>query len=109
LSKKNQTMSFVADPPMMPSVAGVIGHIGSGSIKVTVNNRVRQDADTADLIWSVPEIGSILSQTVRNAPGDLVYTGMPAGVDALAPCDLCVVEIEGLSSISTPIERQSPQ
>jgi fumarylpyruvate hydrolase len=73
-----------------------------------VNDTVRQQADLADLIWSVPEIVSILSRAVRLAPGDLVYTGTPAGVGALVPGDVCVVEIEGLGTLTTTIgEREA--
>ena len=41
-----------------------VGHPGTGSIKLTVNGEVRQDADLAELIWSVPEIISILSHSI---------------------------------------------
>ncbi len=63
----------------------------------------RQDADLSELIWSVPEIISILSHSMRIAPGDLIYTGTPAGVGALVPGDQCTVAIEGLDTISTTI------
>jgi len=80
-----------------------VGHPGKGAIKLTVNGAVKQDADLAELIWSVPEIISILSHSIALAPGDLVMTGTPAGVGPLVPGDVCVVEIEGLGRIKTPI------
>ena len=51
----------------------------------------------------MPEIVSILSRAVRLAPGDLIYTGTPAGVGPLVPGDVCVVEIEGLGALTTTI------
>jgi len=84
-----------------------VGHIASGSIRLSVNGTVRQDADIAELIWSVPEIIAILSQSVRIAPGDLVYTGTPAGVGALVPGDVCVVAIEKLGRLTTTIGERS--
>jgi len=88
--------------------ASETGRLKKGAIRLMVNNTVRQDADLADLIWSVPEIVSILSRAVRLAPGDLVYTGTPAGVGALVPGDVCVVEIEGLGTLTTTIgEREA--
>ncbi|PTA97708.1 MULTISPECIES: fumarylacetoacetate hydrolase family protein [unclassified Sulfitobacter] len=82
---------------------GKVGHLDKGSIKLTVNGEAKQDADLADLIWSVPEIISILSHSIALEPGDLIMTGTPAGVGAMLPGDVCVVSIEGLGSIETPI------
>ncbi|AJE46171.1 fumarylacetoacetate hydrolase family protein [Celeribacter indicus] len=80
-----------------------VGHPDTGSIRLTVNGEVKQDADLAELIWSVPEIIAILSQSMTLQPGDLIMTGTPAGVGPLVPGDTCVVEIEGLGRIETPI------
>jgi len=80
-----------------------VGHPDKGSIKLTVNGAVKQDADLNELIWSVPEIISILSHSIALAPGDLIMTGTPAGVGPLVSGDVCVVSIEGLGSIETPI------
>ncbi|WP_226549286.1 fumarylacetoacetate hydrolase family protein [Celeribacter naphthalenivorans] len=83
-----------------------VGHLSSGAIKLTVNGEVKQDADLAELIWSVPEIISILSHSIALAPGDLIMTGTPAGVGAMVEGDVCVVEIEGLGKIETPIGKR---
>ncbi|EKE67980.1 MULTISPECIES: fumarylacetoacetate hydrolase family protein [Roseobacteraceae] len=80
-----------------------VGHPSSGAITLTVNGDVKQDADLNELIWSVPEIISILSHSIALAPGDLIMTGTPAGVGPLVSGDVCVVSIEGLGSIETPI------
>lgn len=79
------------------------GHPATGAIRLTVNGEVRQSADLADLIWSVPEIVSILSQSMEIRPGDLVMTGTPAGVGAMVPGDVCRVIIENLGEITTTI------
>jgi fumarylpyruvate hydrolase len=83
--------------------ASETGRMEKGAIRLTVNGAARQQADLGDLIWSVPEIVSILSRSVRLAPGDLVYTGTPAGVGPLVPGDVCVVEIDGLGLLTTTI------
>ena len=80
-----------------------VGHPASGTIQLTVNGDIKQSADLADLIWSVPEIISILSHSMELRPGDLIMTGTPAGVGPLVPGDICIVSIEGLSHIETPI------
>lgn len=80
-----------------------VGHPATGSIRLTVNGEVRQDADLSELIWSVPEIISILSHSMELKPGDLIMTGTPAGVGPLLPGDTCVVSIAGLGDLTTVI------
>lgn len=79
------------------------GHLQEGSIRLTVNGEVKQDADLTELIWGVDEIVSILSQSVELRPGDLIMTGTPAGVGPLKPGDTCVVSIAGLGEITSTI------
>ena len=57
-----------------------VGHPSKGRIWLSVNGVVKQDADLSELIWSVPEIISIASRSIALRPGDLIYTGTPAGV-----------------------------
>lgn len=80
-----------------------VGHPSTGSISLTVNGVVKQKADLADLIWSVPEMISILSHSMDLMPGDLIMTGTPAGVGPLVPGDVCVVSVEGLGTCTTTI------
>lgn len=87
--------------PIRPVAA--CGHPVSGAIRVAVNGAPRQEGDLADMIWSVPEIISILSAAFELKAGDLIYTGTPAGVGALVPGDECVVEIEGFAPLVTRI------
>jgi len=79
------------------------GHLERGAIRLTVNGETKQAADLVDLIWSVPEIISILSRSMVLQPGDLIMTGTPAGVGPLAAGDVCTVAIERLGEISTTI------
>jgi fumarylpyruvate hydrolase len=80
-----------------------VGHPDRGFIRLTVNGETRQDADLSDLIWSVPEVISILSHSIELRPGDLIMTGTPAGVGPLVEGDHCRIEIEGLGAIETHI------
>ncbi len=80
-----------------------VGHPSAGAISLTVNGVVKQKADLADLIWSVPEMISILSHSMDLMPGDLIMTGTPAGVGPLVPGDVCVVSVEGLGTCTTTI------
>jgi fumarylpyruvate hydrolase len=64
---------------------------------------VRQQGDLRDLIWSVSEVIAALSHYVRLAPGDLIFTGTPAGVGAIARGDVLEGEIEGVGFVKTRI------
>ncbi len=78
--------------------ASETGPFESGSIKLTVNGVVKQDADLNELIWDVPDVVAYVSRFYRLEPGDLIYTGTPAGVGAVVEGDEVVVSIEGLSN-----------
>jgi fumarylpyruvate hydrolase len=52
----------------------------TGSITLTIDGNLRQRGDLKDMIWSVAEIIAGLSTYVELAPGDLIFTGTPAGV-----------------------------
>jgi fumarylpyruvate hydrolase len=66
---------------------------------------MQQDADLNEMIWSVPEVVSYLSGLVALVTGDLIYTGTPAGVGPVKPGETMVVEIDGLSPLTTTIAR----
>jgi fumarylpyruvate hydrolase len=87
--------------PIQP--AAKIGHPSKGRIALTVNGAVKQDGDLADLIWSVPEIIAALSTYVALAPGDLIFTGTPAGVGPLVKGDVLVGEIAGVGEVRAKI------
>jgi len=59
----------------------------SGAIALAVNGETRQASDLARMIWSVPEILAALAGYVALAPGDLIFTGTPAGVGPLVRGD----------------------
>lgn len=80
-----------------------IGHPASGRITTHVNGELRQEADLSDMIWPVPSIIAFLSQSMRLMPGDLVYTGTPAGVGALEIGDECRVTIAGIGAAAVTI------
>ncbi|WP_118132917.1 fumarylacetoacetate hydrolase family protein [Oceanicella sp. SM1341] len=80
-----------------------VGHPEQGPIRLMVNGETKQEGDLSEMIWSIPEVISILSQSVALAPGDLIYTGTPAGVGSLVPGDTCVVEIPALGELTTLI------
>lgn len=83
--------------------ASEVGHLRRGRIALTVNGEVKQDADLAELIWDVPETVAYVSHFYQLEPGDLIYTGTPAGVGPVKEGDAIVVSIAGLSDCSIVI------
>jgi fumarylpyruvate hydrolase len=79
------------------------GALPPARIRLLVNGVVKQDADTAQLIWSVPEIIAQLSRQVRLAAGDVIFTGTPEGVGPLVKGDRLEAEIEGLEPLGVTI------
>jgi fumarylpyruvate hydrolase len=80
-----------------------IGHPSSGRIWLEVNGALRQDGDLAELIWSVPEAVAELSTLFTLAPGDLIFTGTPAGVGPLVPGDSVRGGVDGVDEIRMEI------
>jgi 2-keto-4-pentenoate hydratase/2-oxohepta-3-ene-1,7-dioic acid hydratase in catechol pathway len=79
-------------------------------IRLRLNGRTMQDSNTKQMIFSVYEVVSYLSQVFTLEPGDLVYTGTPPGVGMarkppvfLKPGDVCEVEIDGLGVLRNPV------
>ena len=76
------------------------GHIDSGRITLTVNGELKQSGDIRDLIWSVPELIADLSKYYHLQPGDLIYTGTPAGIGPVLPGDRLLGKIDAVGEIS---------
>ena len=79
------------------------GHRKRGAITLDVNGTRRQTGDLHDMIWDVAHTLSFLSRLYALQPGDLVYTGTPAGVAAVVAGDRLDARIEGLSPLSIAI------
>jgi fumarylpyruvate hydrolase len=80
-----------------------IGHPTKGAIKLLVNGRSRQQGDISDLIWNVPETIAYLSTLFDLHPGDLIYTGTPAGVGPVVKSDQLQASIDGIASLSVTV------
>ncbi len=81
----------------------VTGHPTHGRIWLDVNGTTRQQGDLSELIWSVPETIAELSTFFALAPGDLIFTGTPAGVGAVKPGDRLEGGVDGVGKVATTI------
>ena len=75
----------------------------TGAIRLSVNGVVRQDAQVSDMIWNVAEIIAQASRLWRLEAGDLIFTGTPEGVGALAVGDHVEGEIAEVGTVSFKI------
>ncbi len=80
-----------------------LGHPAAGRIWLAVNGEIQQDGDIRDMIWNVAEIIAELSSLFTLAPGDLIYTGTPAGVGAVIRGDHITGGIDGVDEIEIRI------
>jgi fumarylpyruvate hydrolase len=79
--------------------AATIGHPTSGAVWLEVNGAPRQRGDLAQMIWNVPEMIAYLSALFTLRPGDLIFTGTPAGVGAVSRGDHLKGGVEGIGGI----------
>ena len=73
------------------------------SIQTRVNGELRQNGNTRDLIFGVPELIEWFSQFMTLAPGTIISTGTPHGLSDVKPGDTVEVSIEGIGSLVNPI------
>ncbi len=89
---------------------------GASGLRITsrVNGEIRQDSNTADMIFSTARIIAILSQFMTLEAGDVIATGTPSGVAHartppawMKPGDRVEVEVEGIGILANPVVAES--
>ena len=68
-----------------------------------VNGEARQKGDLAELIWKIPEMIAFLSTLFALAPGDLIFTGTPAGVGPVERGDVLKGAVEGVGTLTVRV------
>jgi fumarylpyruvate hydrolase len=79
--------------------ASEIGHPAAGLVQLKVNGTVRQTGDLGQMIWKVSEMISYLSDYFELAAGDVIMSGTPSGVAAVARGDVMEAEIAGVGAL----------
>ena len=80
-----------------------VGHFTQGAITLKVNGQLKQSADLRQMIWSVAEQISKLSQANELRPGDIVFSGTPENVGPVVPGDVMTGEIAGLPALNVRV------
>lgn len=79
------------------------GHVTRGDIWLKVNGQVKQKADLNQMIWSVAEQISKLSEAFELFPGDIIYSGTPENVGPVVRGDVIEMHIDGFPNLSVKI------
>jgi len=79
--------------------AAKVGHLKEGAIVLKVNGQVKQSANLNQMIWSVAEQVSKLSEAFELMPGDIIYSGTPENVGPVVKGDVMDGHIDGLPDI----------
>ena len=79
--------------------------LGDAKITLSLNNEIRQEAKLTDMIWSVSEIISVLSNFYELKAGDLIFTGTPSGVSSVVPGDHISAEIFGVGELEFDVSE----
>lgn len=83
--------------------AATVAGIDQARIWIEVNGEPRQDSSVAKLIWNVPETIAYLSRYFELHPGDLIFTGTPAGVGAVVAGDTMHGGVDGLGELRVKV------
>jgi 2-keto-4-pentenoate hydratase/2-oxohepta-3-ene-1,7-dioic acid hydratase in catechol pathway len=74
-----------------------------------VDGEPRQDGNTSDMIFKIPDLVAYISSYTTLLPGDVILTGTPAGVGPVLPGQQVSVEIEGIGTLTNPITGTRPE
>ena len=80
--------------------ASQIGHPAKGAITLKVNGQLKQQGDLAMQIWDVSEQIAYLSNLITLQPGDLIFSGTPAGVGPIKPGDKLEGHVDGVGDLT---------
>lgn len=80
-----------------------VGDPGSLDLQLEVNGQIRQKANTRDLVINVPDLIALASSWYTLEPGDVIYTGTPAGVGPIEPGDIITASIEKIGAMEIHI------
>ena len=80
-----------------------VGHFKEGAISLAVNGTVKQNSDLKNMIWSVAEQISKLSEAFELKAGDIIYSGTPENVGPVVAGDVMLCKIHGLPDLSVRV------
>mgnify|MGYP001824646702 CR=1 FL=1 len=89
--------------PLGPAIDTEFDPTEAHTLTCTVNDEVRQEGSTSDMVFGVAELIEFVSSVMTLLPGDVILTGTPAGVGQVLEGDRVEVEIEGIGVLMNPV------
>ncbi len=89
--------------PLGPAIDTEFDPAEGHAITCKVNDVVRQQGSTSDLVFDVDAVVSFISQVMTLLPGDVILTGTPSGVGPIVAGDRVEVDIEGIGTLMNPV------
>ena len=80
------------------------GHV---TLEAFLNGELKQQGNTSDLIYSVPELISFISNVMTLLPGDVIATGTPSGIGPMYPGDTVEIKIEPIGTLRNYVVKDS--
>lgn len=77
--------------------------VASLAIRTSLDGELRQDGNTKDMIFTIPELVAYISSYTTLLPGDVILTGTPSGVGPMLPGQVVSIEIEGIGTLTNPV------
>jgi 2-keto-4-pentenoate hydratase/2-oxohepta-3-ene-1,7-dioic acid hydratase in catechol pathway len=102
-AKGFDTFAPAGEPVSLDEVRDAGLDPGRLRIETRVNGALRQEGSMDELTFPVPELVAWISGVMTLEPGDLLATGTPEGVGALAPGDRVHVRIPGVGELENPV------
>jgi 2-keto-4-pentenoate hydratase/2-oxohepta-3-ene-1,7-dioic acid hydratase in catechol pathway len=79
------------------------------AIRTTLDGEPRQNGNTSDMIFTIPELVAYISSYTTLLPGDVILTGTPEGVGPMLPGQEVSIEIEGIGTLTNPVAGTRPE
>jgi 2-keto-4-pentenoate hydratase/2-oxohepta-3-ene-1,7-dioic acid hydratase in catechol pathway len=101
--------SFDTFCPIGPWIETHVADVNALPLRAVVNGEVRQQGNTADMIFPAMRLVSFISRIMTLLPGDVILTGTPPGVGPLVPGDEVSVEIDQVGFLTNPVLSEGPE
>lgn len=73
------------------------------AIRTSLDGQPRQDGNTKDMIFTIPELVAYISSYTTLLPGDVILTGTPSGVGPMLPGQVVSIEVEGIGTLTNSV------
>jgi len=90
--------------PIGPLVTDEVDPVAGLRLETKLNGELKQHGATSDFIFDIPTLLRHITAAITLLPGDLIPTGTPSGVAPMQPGDRVEVSVEGIGTLSNPVE-----